>query len=286
VEDVLEKNSEGNQVFRLPALCPACGTSLVREGAHHFCPNFNCPARVFGRIAFFAARGQMDIENLGAETVKTLIEFGLVKDVPDLYTFKPKQLLGREGFGERKAALIEEGIEKSRDRPYAVVLASLGLDEVGPRVAELLIEGGYTSIDLLLEDARKDDPALFTRIPGIGPKTARKIIAQLKDPSIIEMIERLRQAGLHFSAEKAAAEDGDRIFEGQTWCVTGSFHHFKPRERAMDEVKRRGGRVVSTVTGQTTHLLKGENPGSKLDKALGLKIRVVGEEEFLKLIGG
>ena len=286
VEDVLEKNSEGNQVFRFPDLCPACNTALVREGAHHFCPNFNCPARVYGRIAFFAARGQMDIENLGSETIKTLIEFGLVKDVPDLYTFDPKRLLGREGFGEKKVTLIEEGIEKSRNRPYAVVLASLGLDEVGPRAAELLIEGGYTSIDLLLEDARKDDPALFTRIPGIGPKTAQKIISQLNDPFIVGMMERLRKAGLHFTAEEAAVEGVDRIFEGQSWCVTGSFQHFKPRERAMDEVKRRGGRVVSTVTGHTTHLLKGENPGSKLDRALGLNVRVVDEEEFLKLIGG
>jgi DNA ligase (NAD+) len=285
VEDVLQKNSKGNQAFRFPARCPACNTALVREGAHHFCPNFNCPARVYGRIAFFAARGQMDIENLGSETIRTLIEFGLVEDVPDLYTFDPKQLLGREGFGEKKVALIEEGIEKSRNQPYAVVLASLGLDEVGPRVAELLIEGGYNSIDLLLEDARKGETALFTRIPGIGPKTAQKIISQLKDPFIVEMIERLRQAGLHFTARESAVEEVDQIFDGQTWCVTGSLQHFKPRERAMDEVKRRGGRVVSTVTGQTTHLLKGENPGSKLSKALGLNVQVVDEEEFLKLIG-
>jgi DNA ligase (NAD+) len=99
------------------------------------------------------------------------------------------------------------------------------------------------------------------------------------------MIERLRQAGLHFTARESAVEEVDQIFDGQTWCVTGSLQHFKPRERAMDEVKRRGGRVVSTVTGQTTHLLKGENPGSKLSKALGLNVQVVDEEEFLKLIG-
>jgi len=285
VEDVLEKNTEGNRAYVFPENCPVCHAELVRDGAHHFCLNMQCPARVFGRIAFFAARGQMDIENLGSETIKTLLDLGIIRDVPDLYTFDPNQLLDCEGFGNKKVALIREGIEKSKSRPYVVVLAALGLDEVGPRVAELLIEGGYDSIDRLIEDARKEDTELFTHIPGIGPKTAQRIIDQLNDPFIINMITRLRKAGLHFAEEKTVRGELPQVFEGQVWCVTGSFQHFKPREHAMEEVKRRGGRATASVTRNTTHLLVGENPGSKLGKAKEFGARIVHEEEFLKLIG-
>jgi DNA ligase (NAD+) len=304
VEEVVEKNEIGNPVYRLPPDCPSCGAALKREGAHTFCPNRSCPARVYGRAAFFVGRGQMDIENLGPETVKRLLEIGLVKDVPDLYFFDPNELLGVEGFGEKKVALIREGIEKSKSRPYASVLASLGLDEIGPRVADLLIESGYDSIDRLLEAARKRDPEAFTAIEGIGPKIADKIIEQLNDPVILEMIGRLRAAGLRFAREKRSgksdAESGPRgelgepssgsglpqTFKGEVWCVTGSFERFKPREKAMDEVVARGGKYSSSVTGKTTHLLAGAQPGGKLQKAKKLGVEIVSEAEFLARLEG
>ncbi len=285
VEDVLEKNSEGNRMYRIPDHCPVCSTGLIRDGAHHFCPNLHCPARVYGRIAFFAARGQMDISNLGSETIRTLLDLGLIEDIPDIYTFDPAQLVDHEGFGAKKVALLQDGIEKSKQQPFAVVLASLGLDEIGPKVVELLIGSGYDSIEKLIDASRKRDPEIFTGIEGIGPKTAQRLIDQLNDPYIRETIDRLRKAGLRFQHE-TSDERGDlpQVFQGQVWCVTGSFEHFKPRERAMEEVKRRGGRVVSNVSGGTTHLLVGEKPGSKLSKAQKLGAVVVHEEEFLRLV--
>jgi DNA ligase (NAD+) len=304
VEEVVEKNDRGNPVYRLPPDCPSCGTVLTREGAHTFCPNRSCPARVYGRVAFFVGRGQMDIENLGPETVKRLLDLGLVGDIPDLYLFDPDALLGVEGFGEKKVALIREGIEKSKSRPYASVIASLGLDEVGPRVADLLIESGYDSIDLLLETAHRRDPEAFTRIEGIGPKIAERIIEQLNDPAILGMIGRLREAGLRFAREKtpresraapgsqgehgeAPAEPGlPRTFKGEVWCVTGSFARFKPREKAMEEVIARGGKYSPSVTGKTTHLLAGAQPGGKLNKAKKLGVKIVSEAEFLARLRG
>jgi len=255
----------------------------VQDGAHHFCPNLHCPARVFGRIVFFVSRGHMDIENLGAETVRRLIEFGMISDIPDIYTFNVDELIGREGFGEKKISLIKQGIEDSKKRPFPVVLASLGLDEIGPKVVELLIEAGYRSIESLLDAARKGDPELFEEIQGIGPKTAKKIVAQLSDPEIIRMIDRLRDAGLQFALDGGGvSEELERIFEGETWCVTGSFEHFTPREKAMEEVKKRGGKVVSSVSSKTTHMLAGKKPGSKLDRARNQGTTIVSEEEFLK----
>jgi len=286
VDDVIEKNTRGNRAFRMPDRCPVCNTGIVQEGAHHFCPNRECPARVFGRIVFFAGRGQMDIENLGAETIKKLIDLKLVRDIPDIYTFDADRLLNEEGFGEKKVTLIRVGIEKSKEKPFETVFASLGLDEIGPRVVELLIGAGYRSIDALIEAAGRRDPGTFSRIPGIGPKTAQKIITQLTDPFVIDMIDKLKKAGLRFSTSEEKEETAlTGVFDGQVWCVTGSFGHFKPRDRAMDAVKKRGGRVVSSVTGALTHLLVGENPGSKLEKAKKVGARIVTEKEFLKMLG-
>lgn len=287
VEEVLEKNDRGNRTFILPEDCPVCNAKLVEDGAHHFCPNKQCPARVFGRLSFFVARGQMDIANLGSETIKRLLELGLVRDIPDLYTFNPDELLEVEGFGEKKVRLIREGILKSRQKPFAAVLTSLGLDELGPRVVETLIDGGFDSMDKLIEAAAQNKPELFTCIHGIGSKTAERIIKQLRDPFILGIIEGLRKAGLNFSAEiREEKEKLPQVFAGQVWCVTGSFEHFKPREEAMEEVKKRGGRVTSSVTGATTHLLVGENPGSKLDKAKEYGTKIVSEDEFLRMLEG
>lgn len=285
VEKVVEKNREGNRTYTLAHDCPVCGTKILQEGAHQFCPNRKCPARVYARLSFFVWRGQMDIESLGPETIRRLIDLGLVRDVPDIYSFDPDALLEEEGFGEKKVSLIKRGIEESKKRPYPVVLASLGLDEVGPKIVELLIDAGYDSIDRLIEAAAKRDVELFTRIQGIGPKIAQKIIEQFNDPAILELIKRLRQSGLQFSVKKEEeVRTLPQTFKDQVWCVTGSFENFKPRDLAMEEVKRRGGRVSSSVTAKTTHLLAGVNPGSKLEKAKELGTLIVSEEEFLRMI--
>jgi DNA ligase (NAD+) len=290
VERVLEKNEQGNSTWKMPPHCPSCDASLVRSGAHHFCPNPQCPDQVRGRLYFFAGRGQMDIENLGPETIDVLIEQGLVRDVDDLYRFDPGALLALPGFGEKKVEQLRRGLEKSRAKPYRAVLVALGMPEVGQKVVELLAEGGYRDIDSLLEAADRRDPSAFTSIHGIGPRTAEILISELSSPEVRRRIQGLRSAGLTFREEAPGPTEevaaGAGPFAGQTWCVTGSFERFKPRELAMEEVKRRGGRVVSSVTSRTTHLLAGAAAGSKLEKARELGVTVVSEEEFLRLLGG
>ncbi|MBN1838230.1 MAG: NAD-dependent DNA ligase LigA [Spirochaetales bacterium] len=290
VERVLEKNEVGNTTWKMPEACPSCGTSLVRVGAHHFCPNPECPDQVRGRLYFFAGRGQMDIEGLGPETIDLLIKRGLVRDIDDLYRFDPGELIGVAGFGEKKVALLRKGLDKSRSKPYRTVLVSLGIPEVGQKAAELLCEAGYRSIDSLLQAADRGDPEPFTAIHGIGEKTAQTLILTLSRPDVRRRIAGLREAGLNVSeqapegGEGAAAGGARGPFAGQSWCVTGSFERFKPRELAMEEVKRRGGRVSSSVTSRTTHLLAGPGAGSKLDKARELGVTVVDEEQFLRLL--
>jgi DNA ligase (NAD+) len=152
-------------------------------------------------------------------------------------------------------------------------------------VVELLVEGGYRDVDALLQAAAHKDPEIFTRIHGIGEKTAQTLIEELNNPEVRRRIQALKEAGLRFSEERAApGETLPQSFSGQTWCVTGSFEHFKPRELAMEEVKKRGGRFSSAVTSKTTHLLAGPGAGSKLEKARELGVQIVDEAQFLKMI--
>jgi DNA ligase (NAD+) len=283
VERVIEKNELGNTTWKMPSACPSCGTALVVQGAHHFCPNHDCPDQVRGRLRFFVGRDQMDMENVGPETLETLIQRGLVRDVQDLYAFDPGQLLDLPGFARKKVELIRAGIEASKGRPYRRVLAALGIPEMGQKVVELLCDAGFHDIDSLLGLADRGDPAPLMSIHGIGERTAQTLLRELSRPVVRARIEALRRAGLAMREQPGEAPAGGP-FRGQVWCVTGSFQHFKPRELAMEEVKKRGGKASASVTSKTTHLLAGENPGSKLDKARGLGVRVVSEEEFLGLL--
>jgi DNA ligase (NAD+) len=284
VERVVEKNELGNTTWKIPDRCPTCRTGLVVQGAHHFCPNPDCPDQVRGRLRFFVARDQMDIENLGPETLEVLVQKGLVRDIDDIYRFDPAALLELPGFGEKKVELIRQGIARSKDRPYRRVLVALGIPEIGQKVVELLCEAGYRDIDSLLALAARGDPSPLLAIHGIGEKTAETLIRELARPEVRRRIEGLRRAGLAMSESPREAAPKAGPFRGQVWCVTGSFERFKPRELAMEEVKKRGGKVSASVTSQTTHLLSGANPGSKLDKARELGIKIVSEEEFLKFL--
>jgi len=286
VEKVVQKNEEGYPVWKMPAVCPSCGTDLQIHGAHHFCRNLECPDQVRGRIFFFVGRGQMDIDNLGPETVEVLIQKGYIKDIADLYRFDYSRLLDLPGFGEKKILLIQEGLEKSKSQPFLTVLVSLGIPEVGRNVSELLIEAGYRDIDSLFALAERGDPEELTSIKGIGEKTAATIIEEFSRPEIRERIEGLREVSLNLSAGMPdEREKGQQIFEGQTWCVTGSFEQFKPRSKAADIIKSLGGKTVSQVSGSTTHLLVGSSPGSKLDKARSAGAEIITEDEFLTMIG-
>ncbi|MBN2533389.1 MAG: NAD-dependent DNA ligase LigA [Spirochaetales bacterium] len=281
-EYVVEHYAE--HIWKFPVQCPSCSANLEKIGAHHFCTNDHCEAKILGRLFFFAGKGQMDIENLGPETIYFLYKKNLVKNLCDIYTFQPDALTGEQGFGEKKIQLIKQGIEKSKQQPYKIVLQSLGIPDLGPKASELLIDAGYTSMDKLLAMVDAGDPSPLVSIPGIGDKTAQTIINELSKPQIRNHIAGLRKAGLNFKAKKEEQPDVEQVCIGQAWCVTGSFERFKPRELSMEEVKKRGGNVTSSVSSKTTHLLAGPGAGSKLQKAQELGIKIVNEAEFIEML--
>ncbi len=286
VEEVLEKNEMGNTTYRMPDICPCCGTKIVQDGAHQFCPNYDCPDQVKGRIAFFASRDMMDIETLGPKTVETLYDKGLLKSIEDIYRADYDSLFGTPGIGEKTIKLLKSGVEESIKQPFKVVLASLGIAELGPKMADILIAAGFDNIDKLVEAAYKGDESVFTSIKGVGESTARLIIKAFKDERLLSTISYLRSVGLHMSKEADEnKEEYPQIFSGQVWCVTGSFESFNPRSKAMAEVEKRGGRTVTSVTGKTTHLLAGKGGGSKRADAEKVGAKIVSEEEFIALLG-
>jgi len=285
VERVLEKNELGNGIWKNPAVCPSCETALQKIGAHTFCMNSECPDQVFGRVQFFTAKAQMDIENLGPETIQFLMSEKLLKDVPDIYQIDFRKLVGKPGFGEKKCESLLKGVEDSKNKPYSSVLASLGIPDLGKKAVELLLDDGILDIDSLFKIVDEADADRLIGIKGFGEKTVASIISELSKPAVRDRIRQLREAGLQFKQEKAANGDlPDQVFAGQVWCVTGSFINFTPRGKAMEAVKLRGGRIVTAVTGSTTHLLAGTGAGSKLKKAISLGVVIVTEDEFIEIL--
>ncbi len=284
VEQVLEKTGSGR--WTMPDSCPVCGHHLQMDGAHHFCVNWDCPARQLGRLQFFVARDQLDIDGFGPETINVLRNKGILSDLPDLYSLDWEAIIAMEGFGQKRIELMQAGLEASRTRPYRRVLAALGIPDLGPKAVELICDSGIHSVDDLLDLVQKEDAvARLSDIPGFGELTAQGIVSGLRNARHRELINRLQGAGLQF-AEEAAAESAEAgPLAGTVWAVTGSFAAYNPRSRAMDRVKALGGRTVSSLSGTVTHLLAGEGVGSKLQKAQDLGITVVSEAEFREMIG-
>jgi DNA ligase (NAD+) len=262
--------------------CPECGTPLVRnEGeASHFCPNYlHCPPQIKGRIEHFIARKAMDIEGLGEETVDLLFGKGLIKNIADLYELKAEQLVPLERMGEKSASRIIESIKGSVNVPYHRVIFALGIRHVGESVAKILA-ARFPSIDELMSA----DPETLTAVREIGPKIASSIIAYFSDADNVEIIQRLKSAGIKMSGETFKKDTGGPL-TGKIVVVSGVFSRHT-RDEYKDLIEKYGGKNGSSVSSGTSLILAGENMGpAKREKAEALGIKIIDEEEFLGIIG-
>lgn len=262
--------------------CPECGTPLVKnEGeAIHFCPNYlHCPPQIKGRIEHFIARKAMNIEGLGEETVDLLFGKGLIKNVADLYELKADQLIPLQRMGEKSASRIIESIKGSVNVPYHRVIFALGIRHVGESVAKTLATR-FPSLDELMSA----DLETLTAVNEIGPKIAASIIAYFSDTDNIEIILRLKSAGIQMSGESIKPKH-EGALTGKVVVISGLFSRHT-RDEYKDLIEKNGGKNSSSISAGTSFILAGENMGpAKREKAEALRIRIIDEEKFLGIIG-
>ncbi|RMH17389.1 MAG: NAD-dependent DNA ligase LigA [Gemmatimonadetes bacterium] len=277
VERVDEPGRERGPEFRMPDTCPACGAPLHQDGPATFCPNrFECPAQLKGGIVHYASRPGLDIEGLGQETAELLVERGLVRELSDLYDLTPEQLVELPGFAEKSATALVDAIQRSRHTELARFLYGLGIPEVGQTVARELA-AHFRDVRAVLEAT----PEELEAVDGVGPVMSARIRAFLDDSRNREHIEHVLAKGLVL--EPPEEREGGPL-EGKRFVFTGSLSI--PRGRAKAMVEAAGGRVVSSVSGETDYVVAGEDPGSKLAKAEKLGVPVLDETAFLALLDG
>lgn len=279
VEVVEDKDHpRGHKRFHFPAKCPVCGSEIVRtEGeADYRCVNVDCRARLRESLLHFASRGVMNIDGMGEAVVTQLMEQGLVHSVADLYALTSEKLLTLERIGQKTADSLVAEIAQSTKAPLDRVLFGLGIRFVGERTAQLLADA-FGSMDALLAAA----PDELERVQEVGPRVAAAVHEFFAEPRNRELIERLRKAGLTFTAERRKRT---AKLEGLTFVLTGTLPTLT-RDEAKDRIEASGGRVSGSVSKKTSYVVAGEEAGSKLDKARDLKVPVIGEAELLEMLG-
>jgi DNA ligase (NAD+) len=265
--------------FAWPSRCPVCGSAVFKPEGEVIsrCMNPSCPAKIRESILHFAGRRAMDIDGLGEALVDQLLKAGLIHSIPDLYGLTRQDLVELERMGPKSSDNLLEEIEGSKKRELDRLIFALGIRHVGERTARVLAARFKT-----LEGLASAGEEELTEVEDVGPKVAESIRFFFAQPENRELIRRLKAAGLDMKArEKSGAA---KPLEGQLFVITGTLSGFT-REAAQERLESLGARVGSSVSKKTTCLIAGDSAGSKLDKAKELGVRVIGEREFLKLIG-
>jgi DNA ligase (NAD+) len=299
IEDKDHPRGKGKIVF--PEKCPRCGTPLVREEGEvdWRCVNASCPARLAEELRHFASRSVMNIEGLGESLVAQLLGHtlaehseaaaespedepaeaptreALVHSIADIYDLRKEQLLSLERIGEKSADSLLEQIERSKKAPLNRVLLGLGIRFVGERTAQLLASH-FGSMDAIME-ATQDE---LVAVNEVGPKVAEAIAEFFAAKRNRELVERLRKAGLTFTAEKKVTSSQ---LEGLTFVLTGTLPTLT-REEAKEKIESAGGKVSGSVSKKTSFVVAGDEAGSKLDKAQSLGVKVLDEARLLEML--
>lgn len=279
----VEQTYETSELFFMPLDCPSCSATVHHEDGdvRYYCVNMMCPAQVKGRLEHFVARKAMDIDGFGKQLVDQLVDLGLVQDLADIYYVTREQLLDLDRMGETSADNILKALEDSKTKSLSKFLFGLGIPFVGERSAEIIVES-FPSLDKILMVSKEKLLDLY----DIGDTIAESFLTTIQSPEFIRLLRRFLDAGI--KAEHVEGEIESDIFSGQTFLITGTLSQFS-RTQAQDEVKKRGGKILSSVSKNLDVLLVGDKPGSKVGKAVklnesGATIQIMDESLFEALI--
>ena len=278
---IMTKRDGSEREFDFPTSCPVCGFDAVRpEGeAVRRCTNPDCPAKLKARILYFASRKAMDIEGLGEVLVETLVDKGMIRDVADLYSLTVDQISSLDRMALKSGTNLIDEIEASKSRGLQRLLYGIDIRHVGERYAKILAKH-FRSIDRLAEASVQE----LDDIPEIGLAVAESVHDWFRNPVHMELVSRLKDAGVKTEADGAGAAAFDDRFVGKTFVLTGKLENYT-RDEAAKLIEDRGGRVSSSVSKNTDFVVAGSDAGSKLAKAESLGVSVLDEETFTAMVG-
>lgn len=274
VKPIVEARQGTEKIFTMPGVCPSCGGTVVRRDGEAAvrCINPDCPAVLVERVAHFVSRDAMNIDGLGDAIVSQLLNRHMIHTVADLYDLTKESLLSLDGFADKSAENLLRAIDDSRTVGLARVIFALGIRFVGAKVGRILAEY-FGSMSAIMSASAEE----LTAIDEVGPRIANSLISYFSDSKHRDLIQKLTDHGIVMTAEKKALINTS--FDGEVVVLTGKLVNMT-RQEGQKAVEDRGGKVTSSVTRKTTLVVAGSEPGSKLDKANQLGIRVIDEEEF------
>ena len=277
-----ELRPQNAQFFQIPSCCPECQQPVVREKGEAVtrCINTSCPAILRGALIHFCSRDALDINGVGEKLVQQLVDSKLVNSVADIYDLTAEKLMNLDRMGKKLADKLLTAISVSKNQPWSRVLYGLGIRHVGSVNAVLLTERFADVSQLAAATA-----ATIEGVYGIGPEIAQAVYQWFQVPANLDLIERLKIAGLQLKAAevKVHKDRENLLFAGKVFVITGTLPTLK-RDEAKDLIQKAGGKVTNSVSAKTDYLVVGEDAGSKLEKAQSLGISQLSESELLGMI--
>ena len=280
IERIDEPGHTRGPEFRMPETCPSCGTVLIERGPFTVCPNsFECPAQLAGRLTHFGSRNALDIEGLGEETARLLVDKQLVRHLPDLFDLKPDQLMLLEGFAHKSAHNLVAAIERASHAELPRFLYGLGIPEVGTAVAATLARH-FRTFPALREASEEQLQA----VEGVGPRMAELIVDFFARPQNQQVLDQLLASRMHLREMPAGATSAAELpLAGKKFVFTGGMEKLS-RPEAQKLVEGLGGQAVGSVSSKTDFVVAGSDAGSKLEKAQKLGLEILDEAAFLELL--